>query len=278
MKSILYSAQFYFIPLVITLFSLVASCNEYSMEKNENATHESALPTPERDGDGVVDTTSVAEDSAATVPSLDSIIQHHLDRPVERPGKQKSATGTAMVYCPAKMIKGIPSIVNATISRDEFSEAFTQFSKKIQQQNPGRKAEILSADIKGDSIDLYEKMGVLLEFDPEDFKQLSNNDNPTKAFKNKKELEWEWVVKPLHSTRKSIINFKFYYIDPNDSTTNYILQKTISIDVNVDARSYIDKWKDFLLDDPKTTTTAIVIPLVTFLGGFFTAKKKKKEP
>ncbi len=277
MKSILYSAHFYFILLVITFFSLVASCNEYSMKKNENATHVPALPTPDRDGDGVVDTTSVAGDSAATIPSLDSIIQARLDRPVERPGEQKSATGTAMVYCPAKMIKGVPSIVNATISKDELSEAFTKFNRKMQQLNPDKKKENISRDIKGDMIDIYERMGVTLEFDPEDFKQISDNDSPTKAFKNKSELEWEWVIKPLHSTRKSIINFKFYYIDPNDSSTNYIFQKTISIDVTVDARSYVDKWEDFLLDDPKTTTTAIVIPLVTFLGGFLTGKKKKKD-
>ncbi|MEO5650089.1 MAG: hypothetical protein ABIR03_09220 [Ginsengibacter sp.] len=91
-------------------------------------------------------------------------------------------------------------------------------------------------------------------------------------------LEWEWNIKSLHSTRKSIISFKFYYLDPNDSVLNYLLEKTIPISVRVDARSFIDKWEDFLLDNPKTTTTAIVIPLFTFLGGFITGKKKKKDP
>jgi hypothetical protein len=247
------------------------------MKKNESAINAPILPTPDRDGDGVVDTTVMPKDSLTTGLQIDSIIHHHLDRP-ERPQEPKPATGTAIVYCPAKMIKGVPSIVNATISKDELSEAFTKFNKKIQELNPDKKKASISNDIKGDTIDLYETMGVILEFDPEDFKQISANDNPTKSFKNKNALEWEWVIKPLHSTRKSIINFKFYYIDPNDSSTNYILQKTISIDVSVDARSYVDKWKDFLLDDPKTTTTAIVIPLVTFLGGFLTGKKKKKDP
>ena len=279
MKSIFSIKRLRFlIMIVVTLSLLILSCNnESSMKKNESAINAPILPTPDRDGDGVVDTTAMPKDSLTTGLQIDSIIHHHLDRP-ERPQEPKPATGTAIVYCPAKMIKGVPSIVNATISKDELSEAFTKFNKKIQELNPDKKKASISNDIKGDTIDLYETMGVILEFDPEDFKQISANDNPTKSFKNKNALEWEWVIKPLHSTRKSIINFKFYYIDPNDSSTNYILQKTISIDVSVDARSYVDKWKDFLLDDPKTTTTAIVIPLVTFLGGFLTGKKKKKDP
>ena len=279
MKSIFSIKRLRFlIMIVVTLSLLILSCNnESSMKKNESAINAPILPTPDRDGDGVVDTTVMPKDSLTTGLQIDSIIHHHLDRP-ERPQEPKPVTGTAIVYCPAKMIKGVPSIVNATISKDELSEAFTKFNKKIQELNPDKKKASISNDIKGDTIDLYETMGVILEFDPEDFKQISANDNPTKSFKNKNALEWEWVIKPLHSTRKSIINFKFYYIDPNDSSTNYILQKTISIDVSVDARSYVDKWKDFLLDDPKTTTTAIVIPLVTFLGGFLTGKKKKKDP
>ena len=275
------------VPLMLSL--LILSCNnEYSTESTTDSTSVTTAPithdTLQMQVDSVVTmpAESMATEKSNSIgipPFIDSSKVHHIDRnPASVPEEQKPATGTAMVYCPAKMIKGVPSIVNATISKDELSEAFTKFNKKIQQLNPYKKKENISRDIKGDTIDIYERMGVMLEFDPEDFKQISANDNPTKSFKNKKALEWEWVIKPLHSTRKSIINFKFYYIDPNDSSTNYILQKTISIDVSVDARSYVDKWEDFLLDDPKTTTTAIVIPLVTFLGGFLTGKKRKKDP
>ena len=289
MKSIFSIKRLRFlIMIVVTLSLLILSCNnEYSTESTTDSTSVTTAPIThdslQMQVDSIVtmpmDSMATGGSSTGTPSFIDSSKLHHIGRnPTSVPQEPKPATGTAIVYCPAKMIKGVPSIVNATISKDELSEAFTKFNKKIQELNPDKKKASISNDIKGDTIDLYETMGVILEFDPEDFKQISANDNPTKSFKNKNALEWEWVIKPLHSTRKSIINFKFYYIDPNDSSTNYILQKTISIDVSVDARSYVDKWKDFLLDDPKTTTTAIVIPLVTFLGGFLTGKKKKKDP
>lgn len=189
--------------------------------------------------------------------------------------KEEVATGYAMVYCPAKMIRNVPSILYATISKDEMDSAVTKFADKIKNENPEKTKEKISKDIKGDHIDIYEKMGVTIEFDEDDFKKVSQNDNLVKDFGLKKELEWEWILKPIRSTQKSIITFKFFYVDPTDKK-NYILEKTISISATVDARSFVNKWTDFLFDDPKTTITAIIIPLVTFFGGFLTGKKKAR--
>jgi hypothetical protein len=188
--------------------------------------------------------------------------------------KENISRGFAIVYCPTKMISNVPSIVNATISKEEFATAYAKFAQKIQGENPDVQKEKINRDIKGDSIDIFEKMSVTLEFDPDDFKQISKNDNQTKDFTNKTSLEWDWIIKPLHSTPKSIINFKFYYLDP-DNKQNFILEKTISVSSSVDARSFTDKWADFLAEDPKTTITVILVPFLTFLGGFFSGRRKK---
>ena len=134
--------------------------------------------------------------------------------------------------------------------KEEFATAYAKFAQKIQGQNPDVQKEKINRDIKGDSIDIFEKMGVTLEFDPDDFKQISKDENQTKDFTNKTSLEWDWIIKPLHSTPKSIINFKFYYLDP-DNKQNFILEKTISVSSSVDARSFTDKWADFLAEDPR---------------------------
>ena len=121
-------------------------------------------------------------------------------------------------------------------------------------------------------------MGIMLVFDADDFKEMATPEDSVKSFKNTNILEWEWQLKPLHSTRKSIISFRFYYIDPVNNKREFILEKTINIVVRVDPRDYVDKWEDFILDDPKNTTTAILIPIISFFGGFFSRKKNKKDP
>jgi hypothetical protein len=246
------------------------------MKKNESATHERVLPA-DRDGDGVVDTTSMPKDSLTTGSQIDSIIQQRLDRPVERPQEQKPATGTAMVYCSPKMIDGIPSIVNATITKDELAAALKEYRKKIEEENPDLPLKEIDNDIKSETIDLYERMGVKVEFDSEVFKMSPKEANITKSFGEHHQLEWEWEMTPLKNTEKSYIHFTFYYEDPADNSIKEIFQKRISVQVKVDNRVYVDKWKQFILGDPKNTTTAIVIPLVTFLGGFLTAKRNKKN-
>lgn len=120
-------------------------------------------------------------------------------------------------------------------------------------------------------------MRVDIEFDPDDFKQISRNEIATRSFYDQKTLNWEWIIKPLRSTRLSIIKFNFYGIDTDNDKKIIILEKTINVAVKVDARSFLEKWSDFLLDDPKTAVTAILIPLVSFFGGFFTAKKGRKQ-
>ncbi|MEO8961998.1 MAG: hypothetical protein ABI325_08960 [Ginsengibacter sp.] len=255
------------------------------MKKNESAspdggiiTHDSLQMQVDSTVTIPADSMLLGKDTSSTSP-IDSSKNHHIDRnPASVPQEQKAATGTAMVYCPATMLRGIPSIINATISKDELSKAIVQFKQKIQEQNSDLKEQEISSDIKSNQIDLYERMGVTIEFDSTDFIQISKDKDVAKAFGEKNTLEWEWYIKPLHSTRRSIINFKFYYLDLNDNTPNYIFEKTISVAVRVDPRTYVDQWKDFLLGDPKNTTTAILIPLCTFLGGFITGKKKKKGP
>jgi hypothetical protein len=183
--------------------------------------------------------------------------------------------GTAMVYAPANMIKDVPSIVNAVISKEELSTAVAQFADAVQAQNPGTKKVDIVKDIKGDTVNIYQHMGVKLKFDSSDFREISGDEDATKDFTGKTSLEWEWVLKPRNSTRKSILSFIFYYLDPDNNQQHYIMEKTISVVVRVDARSFVDKWEDFLLDDPKTTITAILIPFITFIGGLFFGKRKK---
>ena len=185
------------------------------------------------------------------------------------------AKGYAIVYCPTKLIIHVPAILNAEITKEELEAAYATFATRLQQQNPDKNAQAIAKDIRGDSIDVYEKMRVAIEFDSSEFKQISGNDNALQAFANRKTLDWQWVIKPLESTRKSIIIFRFYGTDAASGEETIILEKTIDISVQVDARSFVEKWSDFLLDDPKTTITAILIPLISFLGGFISGKKKK---
>lgn len=310
MKSIFFRKKFLYLlilPIIISL--LIMSCNapsehseeqRYSTKKSTTTTIEApkaknatAQPSP-RPGSTTTleapmaqdklrrqfDSMVLASETLSIVPRrVDSLKVHPIDRsPVSVPTEGKIAKGIVMVYCPPTMLKGIPSIVNATISKEEVSTALANFTKKMQVENPEQSRRKISSNIKSDSIDLYERMEVIIEFDSDDFKQIAEDENLAKSFGNKNILEWEWEIKPLHTTSKSIINFKFYYLNPNENTPNYIFEKTFSIVVKVDPRSYVDKWKDFLFGDAQNTTTAILIPLCTFLGGFISGKKKKKVP
>ncbi len=252
--------------LMLLILVFLLSCNDRS---SSTETTKDSTSTMTEDSSMMPTDTSAMMSDTSTVSHQDSLVNQP-----PPPSNASSEKGLAMVYCPTKMIRNVPSIVNATISKEEFANANQKFADKIlKEQGKDIKKENILNDIKGDSIDLYEKMGVEIEFDSDDFKLISKNDSQAKEFNNNKTLDWEWTIKPLHSTQKSIINFKFYYLDP-DNKENYILEKTISVVATVDARSYIDKWKDFLLDDAKTTITVILIPLITFLGGFFTGKKR----
>lgn len=274
MKSIFSSNKvFQLILMSVALLFLIISCNNYSVKQKHNASVgvDSSTVTSN-------DSLSMAIDTLSERPRVGSSKEHHVDRnPASLPDEQKAAKGIALIYCPAKMIRNVPSIVNAAISRDDLSKAlevFIGFKGTIKQENPDVKPEDIARDTRNDTIDLYEKMEVKIEFDSDDFVQIGKDEEPVKEFRNKKMLEWQWTIKPIHSTQKSILNFKFYYVDP-DNKENYILEKTISVSATVDARSYIDKWKDFLEDDSKTTITVILIPLLTYIGGFFSGKKKK---
>lgn len=218
---------------------------------------------------------SVVYSPDTTVPTGQDTFKEKSGRwPASIPEDEPLPKGYAMVYCPAKMIKGVPSIVNATITKEELSKAYNKFITKITEQDNRLSKETIARDIKGDSIDLYQEMKVVLEYDTDDFKQISKDENLVQSFAGKLTLDWEWTIKPLKSTRKSILKFKFYGIGPSKNAETYILQKTINISAEVDARSFLTKWTDFLLDDPKTTLTAILIPVITFFGGFISGKKK----
>ena len=84
-------------------------------------------------------------------------------------------------------------------------------------------------------------MSVAIEFDSDDFKLISNDNNLIQSFKSKNELEWDWTIKPLHSTERSIIKFKFYAADSLSNQDSIVLEKTINVSVHVDARSYLAK-------------------------------------
>ncbi len=252
--------------LLIWLIALLISCNSDNRDASENTAN-------------TIDSSSapVSIDTSATASAPENVDTSSgvTPPPPASMSEEKSARGYAIVYCPTRMISNVPSIVNATISKEEFATAYAKFSEKIQGQNPDVAPATISRDIKGDSINIFERMGVKLEFDPDDFKQVSGSEDATKEFADKNSLEWEWIIKPLHSTPRSIINFKFYYLDPTNKE-NFILEKTISISASVDTRSFTDKWADFLAEDPKTTITVILVPFLTFLGGFFSGRKKKE--
>jgi hypothetical protein len=270
--------------LFALLFSLQA-CNEFKSTATEDkkdslANTVDSLTYPVDSAAGPVNNdTTQARNDTLVINDTNHKLRHKAKKITRAPAsvpEEEVSTGYAMVYCPAKMIRNIPSILYATVSKDEMDSAITKFTDKIKSENPEKKKEKISKDIKGDHIAIYERMGVTIEFDEDDFKKVSGKDNLVKEFGSKKELEWEWILKPIRSTQKSIITFKFFYVDPGDQK-NYILEKTISISATVDARSFVNKWTDFLFDDPKTTLTAIIIPLVTFFGGFLTGKRKPKN-
>jgi len=257
--------KLFFIVMAFCFLAIIHSCGGGG-SSSSNPTSDSSATTKDR---------SIA-------PPPDTIVKNKPITGNPHPGDEinpvvkTNTKGYAIVYCPSKMITHVPSIINAQISKDQLSAAYLTFIKKIQDQNPNKKITAIEKDIKGDSIDIYENMSVAIEFDADDFKEVSKDNDVTQSFNGKNELEWDWIIKPLHSTEKSIIIFKFYYRDPATNQEMSILEKTISISVQVDTRSYFEKWGDFLLDDPKITLTVIVIPLITFLGGFFTGKRKKK--
>jgi len=243
----------------------------------------SSTETTEDSTDVAMDSTPISRDSDSMQLTKDSeliIHEEHDDinrnpASVDTSYENPKPKGYAIVYCPTKMITHVPCIVDATITKDDIAKAIVSFRNKVKLQNPKIQESTIDRDIKGDSIDIYENMGIELEFDSDDFKQISKNTNQPLDFKNKKSLEWEWIIKPMHSTEKSILNFKFYYSNP-DNTREYILEKTIRIFVTVDARTFLDKWKDFLVDDPKTTITVILVPLISFFGGLLFGKKSSK--
>ena len=216
-------------------------------------------------------------DTAMNNPSFDANKENEIKNPGEV-SAIKIAKGNALVYCPAKMIDGIPSIANATITKVDISAALNAYREKMGRENPELSGKEINDNIQNETIDLYEQMGVKLEFDPEVFKISPKEASVTKSFGGKEQLDWEWEITPLHTTEKSYVHFKFYYEDPATHSIQEILDKRISVDVKVDSREYVDKWKEFIFGDPKNTTTAILIPLATFLGGFLTGKKNKKTP
>lgn len=275
-----------FLTITVILLCGILSCNSAGTESStvsettgETSTGDNLEVSPEtvpapgisQDTAGVI----FGDDSMVDIPSINYNKYNPREKPTVLP-EMKVAKGIAMVYCPAKMIEGLPSIVSATLTKEEISSALKEFRKRMGEENPEATMKEIENDIKSETIDLYKNMAVKLEFDPDVFKISPKEAIITKSFGDKKQLNWEWDITPLRTTERSFIHFKFYYTDAANNTMEEILDKRISVDVKVDNRAFLDKWKTFLLGDPKTTTTAILIPLATFLGGFLTGKKNKK--
>lgn len=272
---------------VILSFSALLNCKEANTGSEENSVTSSAEPTFENNEKSNFDTLRSIEESEDSMTQVyDSMIHIPSTNLSKTKGTRnttgqkvdKTAKGVAMIYCPAKMIEGLPSIVNATITKEEITAALKEFKKKIGEQNPDINKKEIENDTKSETINLFEKMGVKLEFDPEVFKVSPKETVITKTFGDKKQLDWEWEIIPLHTTERSYIHFTFYYADTANNTIEEILNKRISVDVKVDNRKYLDKWRDFIIGDPKNTTTVIIIPFASFLVGFFSRKKNKKDP
>ncbi|MFT4154668.1 hypothetical protein [Parafilimonas sp.] len=266
-----------FLVSCIAIF-IACTCNiKYPASSNDASVSDTTLSGP--DSNLIITDTTAKNNLPDRRPaSIDTSAQAPPEQNQQQQQHQaETMRGYAIVYCPSKMIIHVPSVIDAAITKNEFDSAYAIFVRTIQQQNPGTNVQQITKDVIGDSINLYNKMRVDIEFDPDDFKQISKNEITAKSFNNYKTLDWEWIIKPLRSTRKSIIKFNFYGIDPDNDEKIIILEKTINVAVKVDARSFLEKWSDFLLDDPKTTITAILIPLLSFFGGFFTAKKSKKQ-
>jgi hypothetical protein len=280
-RSIVMQKRLFIASFWTLVFLIFCGCGEvhYKGAKSANAPADSVSASvdtaaaPANADAGNAAAGVAAGGTAAAVPRIHRATAGR--RPASVEEEAPVVKGTAMVYAPANMIKDVPSIVNAVISKEELSAAVARFADAVQSQNPGTKKADILKDIKGDTVDIYQHMGVKLKFDSSDFREISGDEDATKDFTDKTSLEWEWVLKPLNSTRKSILSFMFYYLDPSDNQQHYIMEKTISVVVRVDARSFADKWGDFLLDDPKTTITAILIPFITFIGGLFFGKRKK---
>ncbi|MEI9934767.1 MAG: hypothetical protein WDM71_07940 [Ferruginibacter sp.] len=187
---------------------------------------------------------------------------------------EKSVKGYAVAYCPSRMIEDVPNILYAEISKDDLKVIQEAIKGKVKADNPDAQDEQIAKDTKGDSIILYDRMKVELNIDDDVFKKISS-DESIKTFENQQSLEWSWTIKPKKITQKSIVSFKFFCVDTNGNDLNLILNKTINVAVKVDTRTLIDKWEDFLSNDPKTLLTVIIIPLITFISGLFLGKRKK---
>ena len=252
-----YQLCIYFVAILI----VHSSCNNAEYRVDEKTAH---------------DTTSVV--------SIDSIVNNKDTsgaKTVKTPEdsstlSQLPKNGYAIVNCPGVMIKGIPGIVIAQITRKELQTAIRDLVVKLHQQDSTKSTAQISKETYGDSIMLFKKMKVVLEVDNDDIKKISTNNDVVKDFTNKQTLEWKWTIKPLIKKEKTIVTFNFYGIDDHNNETP-VLQKSMNIGVEIDVRTFWDRWIDFLFDDTKTTITAILIPLITFLGGLFFGKRKEKK-
>lgn len=187
MKTIFPSNQVSHLLLMpLALLFLIVSCNE-------NSVKQSASKSTQVDSTVAAqhDSLSMAVDTSFDRTIVDSSKENHVDRnPASVPVEEKVAKGIALVYCPANMIRSVPSIVNAAISKEDLSTALKIFTGTVQTENPDINPGDITRDTRNDTIDLYERMEVKIEFDPDDFVQIGKDDEPVKEFGNKNMLEW----------------------------------------------------------------------------------------
>lgn len=211
--------------LSITLAAIVwilAACNNAEYTVND---------TRKTDSAGVVPVDSITTvDTAGKEVTLGTDEDTANLKPV--PGKQNATpapeNGYAIVNCPAVMIKGIPGIVMAQVTKKELQTAIRELTNKLYQQDSTKTKAQIAKETYGDSIMLFKKMKVVLEVDDDDIKKISTNNDIVQDFNNRQTLEWQWTIKPLIKKEKTIITFKFYGIDENNNELP-VLQKSMSI-------------------------------------------------
>jgi len=135
-----------------------------------------------------------------------------------------STKGKALVYCPVTMLRNVPSVINAVITKGEISSVMEKLVQKVMEQNIGASEQQIRSHIRNNDIDIHERMKVAIEYDLSDFKEISSDETPVKVFGQNNSLEWEWTIKPLRTTSKSIVSFLFYYQDIKGNATHLILK------------------------------------------------------
>ena len=222
----------------------------------------------------IKDTVALSQPTESEPPQKDSMVVGGIPSVPHPPQAERPVMGSAAAYCPSRMIADVPCLVYAVLSKSDQKTLRNLLVKKVKGTEPTISDSAVLKDIREDSIPIYPRMKVTLAADDDVFKIVSKEEQ-AQNFDTKNTLEWNWELKPKHLTQKTFVTFRFYAIDSVGHTEVLILEKTISVAVQIDARTWFTKCIDFLFNDTKTLVTAILIPFFTFLFGLILGKRKK---